>query len=113
MMSYQLWRAVASCLAQKKLEKREAMALKIQQKYIYTDSEHHIELTESLLELVDPMQEFERPSTPALMAVQLSVSKTLTRAVERYLIENGELRDSIGSMVSVDNKRKMSLTSKV
>ena len=56
-LSYQLWRAVTLCLAQKNKEKRETMALNIQQKFIYTDSDHHVELTGSQLELLDPMQE--------------------------------------------------------
>ena len=57
-LTYQLWRAVTSCLAQKNKEKRESMALNIQQKYIYMDSDHHLELNGSQLELlIDPNQE--------------------------------------------------------
>ena len=56
-LSYQLWRAVRSCLAQKNREKREAMALNIQQKFIYVESNHHVELAGSQLELLDPNQD--------------------------------------------------------
>lgn len=56
-LSYQLWRAVTSCFAQKNREKREAMALSIQQKFIYVDSDHQVELAGSQLDLLDPNQE--------------------------------------------------------
>ena len=56
-LTYQLWRAVTSCLAQKNKKKRDSMALNIQQKFIFEDSDHHVELARSQLQLLDPNQE--------------------------------------------------------
>ena len=56
-LTYQLWRAVTSCLAQKNKKKRDTMALKIQQKFIFEDSDHHVDLAGSQLQLLDPNQE--------------------------------------------------------
>jgi hypothetical protein len=69
-LSYQLWRAVTSCLAQKNKAKRDSMALNIQQKFIFEDSDHHLELAGSQLQLLDPNQEvrvhvtLRRPQPP-------------------------------------------------
>ena len=112
-LSYQLWKAVTSCLAQRKKDKREAMALKIQKKFIFTDSDFHLDLCGSRLELVDPMQEMERPCTPALGGIQSSAAKMLAKAVERFLIESGELKDSVGSLSSLNYKPKESISNKV
>ena len=92
------------------------MALKIQQKYIYGESEYHLDLFESgsgsELELVDAMQNMERPTTPALVAVQSAAGKLLSRAVEQFLTESGEEKDTIGSFASLGYNPKMSLTNK-
>ena len=112
-LNYHLWRAVTLCLTQKNKEKRDAMALAIQQKYIYTDSDKHVDLIGSSLELVDSLQEVERPSTPALLGIQSAAAKSLTKTVERYLIETGELRDTVGSVASMDYQPKVSLSNKV
>lgn len=113
-LSYQLWRSATQCLAQKNKDKREAMALKIQQKYIYEDSEHHVDLSGygSELALVDAMQDVERPTTPALVAVQSAAGKLLSKAVEQFLAESGEGKDTIGSVASLGYKPKESLTKK-
>ena len=58
-LTYQLWRAVTSCLAQKNKKKRDTMALKIQQKFIFEDSDHHVDLAGSQLQLLDPNQEVQ------------------------------------------------------
>lgn len=113
LLGYHLWRAVTSCLAQKNKEKREAMALKIQQKYIFTDSEHHVDLSGSQLDLVDPMQEVERPCTAALHGIQSAAAKILSKLVENYLLESGEMKDSIGSFVSLNYKPRESVANKV
>lgn len=89
------------------------MALAIQQKYIYTDSDKHVDLIGSSLELVDPLQEVERPSTPALLGIQSASAKSLTKTVERFLIETGELKDTVGSVASMDYQPKVSLSNKV
>ena len=55
----------------------------------------------------------ERPDTPTLLAIQVASAKTLAKAVERYLIECGELMDCVGSLMSEVNRRKISTNSKV
>lgn len=88
------------------------MALKIQQKYIYADSEHYLDLSGSELELIDTMQEVDRPTTPALTAIQSAAGKLLSRAVEQFLTVSGEGGDTIGSIASLGYKPKESLTNK-
>lgn len=56
-LNYKLWRAVTACLVQKNKDKRDKMALNIQQKFIYSGSEHRVELEGSQLELLDPNRE--------------------------------------------------------
>ena len=50
----------------------------------------------------------ERPDTPTLLAVQAAAGRSLAKVVERYLVESGEIKDSIGSLMSDDNRQKVS-----
>lgn len=51
--------------------------------------------------------QIERPDTPTLLAIQAAAGKSLAKVVERYLVESGELKDSIGSLISDDNRQKV------
>ena len=50
----------------------------------------------------------ERPDTPTLLAIQASAGTSLAKVVERYLVESGEIKDSVGSLMSDDNRHKVS-----
>ena len=51
----------------------------------------------------------EQPDTPTLLAIQAAAGKGLAKVVERYLLESGEMKDSVGSLMSDDNRQKVSL----
>ena len=52
----------------------------------------------------------ERPDTPTLQAIQAAAGRSLAKVVERYLVESGEINDSVGSLMSDENRQRVSLT---
>lgn len=112
-LAYLLWRGIMKYHMTTHPQRKELLAVKIHQTFIFEQSVKSVTLPEALKEKIDPREKVQRPDEQVLLTLQKMAEEVLDIAVKKYMYSEEDSLTSLPSLGRNKHSRTVSRNSKV